>query len=195
MSDRRLPLSTVLIATVLAIAIGGLAAGLIFGGGDDDDGDVATLSDDATQPSLGEAVADPVGNPVPSQSYETFDGDEKALSDYEGKPLVVNFFASWCVPCVQEMPGFEEVHRDLGDDVGFLGLDVRDSAREGQALVARTGVTYDVGRDPSGSLLAQFGGVAMPTTALVDESGTIVKVMSGETSADELRDAIAAELT
>ncbi len=189
---RRVPLGTVVAATLLSVAIAALVAGLLLGVGETDDGaEVVTLDQDLTTvPQLGADAPDTVGTPAPTDPYALFDGGEASVADYAGTPMVVNFFASWCVPCVREMPEFEEVHQELGDEVAFLGIDVQDSVTRGQELVDDTGVTYDVGRDPDGSMLTAFGGVAMPTTVLVDADGTIVHLMSGGTTAGELRDAI-----
>lgn len=194
-AGRRVPLATVVIATLLSLAIAGLVAGLLLGVGEKkDDPNIVTLDNDvASVPSLGEGE-DTVGRPAPTSDYTTFDGEEASVADYAGTPMVVNFFASWCVPCVREMPAFEQVHQDLGDQVAFVGVNVQDSETEGQAIVDDTGITYDVGRDPDGSLLASFGGVAMPTTVLVDADGTIVRVLSGATTAEELRAAIDEDL-
>lgn len=191
-----LPLSTVVVATLLAVVIAALVAGLLLGVGEKDDpaDEVATLEPGITSiPALGSGP-DTVGRAAPTATYTTFDGTEASVADYAGTPLVVNFFASWCVPCVREMPDFEQVHQDLGDEVAFLGMNMQDSVTRGRELVDETGVTYDIGRDPDGSLLAQFGGVAMPTTVLVDADGTIVRVLSGGTTADELRTAIDEDL-
>ena len=192
---RRVPLATVVIATLLSVAIAALVAGLLLGVGEKDDGaTVVTLDPDADNPpALGQAE-DTVGRAAPTTSYETFDGTEASVADYAGTPMVVNFFASWCVPCVREMPDFEEVHQALGDQVAFVGINMQDSVIKGEELVEDTGVTYDIGRDPDGSLLASFGGVAMPTTVLVDADGTIVRVLSGGTTAEELRAAIDEDL-
>lgn len=192
---RRVPLATVVIATLLSVAIAALVAGLLLGFGEKkDDPNVVTLDNDvATVPSLGDGE-DTVGRPAPTSTYTTFDGEEASVADYAGTPMVVNFFASWCVPCVREMPAFEQVHQDVGDQVAFVGVNVQDSATEGADLIEETGITYDVGRDPDGSLLASFGGVAMPTTVLVDADGTIVRVLSGATTAEELRAAIDEDL-
>ena len=192
---RRVPLATVVIATLLSVAIAALVAGLLLGVGEKDDGaTVVTLDPDAENPpALGQAE-DTVGRAAPTTSYETFDGTEASVADYAGTPMVVNFFASWCVPCVREMPDFEEVHQALGDEVAFVGINMQDSVTKGEELVEDTGVTYDIGRDPDGSLLASFGGVAMPTTVLVDADGTIVRVLSGGTTAEELRAAIDEDL-
>ncbi|MGH9137987.1 MAG: TlpA family protein disulfide reductase [Acidimicrobiales bacterium] len=123
-------------------------------------------------------------------SFETLDGGTGSFDQYRGTPLVVNFFASWCVPCLAEMPGFERVHQDLDGEVTFLGINLQDGVEDGQRVVNQTGVTYDIARDPDGSLFQSFGGVAMPTTVFIDADGNVVDLQSGEISADALRDRI-----
>src|SRR5688500_15712234 len=92
-------------------------------------------------PTADEAAA-AAGEPASFDSTFTyFDGSTGSLADYRGKPLVVNFFAAWCVPCVKEMPDFEKVHQERGDEVQFLGFDVRDQLEEGKKIAERTGVT------------------------------------------------------
>jgi cytochrome c biogenesis protein CcmG, thiol:disulfide interchange protein DsbE len=113
-----------------------------------------------------------------------------SLTDLRGTPVVVNFFASWCTPCVEEMPGFEEVHQELGDRVAFVGIDVRDTVSAGEDLVDRTGVTYTIGRDPSGDIFQSLDAVGMPSTFLISADGVIVDSKTGAMDADELRDRI-----
>lgn len=121
-----------------------------------------------------------------SMPFTRFDGTVGSFADYRGRPLVINFFASWCAPCVKEMPDLEAAHRALGDRVAFVGANVGDQLADGQALAQRAGVTYDLVRDPRQELLRAFGGVAMPTTAFVDSSGRIVKVLSKTFTTEEL---------
>jgi len=127
---------------------------------------------------------------VPTRSIRRFDGSTFSMADYRGTPVVVNFFSSTCVPCVKEMPDFERVHRQVGDRVTFLGLDVRDTVEAGRALVERTGVTYDIGLDPDGTLIREFGGTVLPTTVFVLPDGTIADVASGRMEREELQAAI-----
>lgn len=119
-------------------------------------------------------------------TFEMLDGTTASLGDYRGRPLVVNFFASWCVPCLAEMPGFERVHGQLDGEVAFLGMNLQDTVEDGRRVVEVTGVTYDIARDPDGSILESFGGIAMPTTVFVDADGRVVDVHSGEISAGAL---------
>ena len=119
-------------------------------------------------------------------TYQNLDGSRENFADHLGKPLVVNFFASWCAPCVREMPDIEAVHQRYGEKVGFLGLSVRDTVEQTRDLVAQTGVTYPTGRDPAGDLLAEIGGKAMPTTAFIDATGRLRLVQSRTFSAKDL---------
>jgi thiol-disulfide isomerase/thioredoxin len=134
------------------------------------------------------------GDAASGATFERFDGEEVTLADYAGRPLVVNFFANWCPPCVTEMPAFEEVNQQYGDEVAFLGISVNESVEEAQALVDRTGVTYDLAREPQGNLVRELGGVGMPTTVLLTADGEVVEAHTGELSGDELTELIEAEL-
>ena len=81
-------------------------------------------------------------------------GPDHSLGELIGtKPVVLNFFASWCAPCITEMPGFEAVHQSVGDQVTVVGMAYQDSPEHALDTVARTGVTYPTYGDPEGSAL------------------------------------------
>jgi len=130
------------------------------------------------------------GPPVTDRSYETFDGEQTSLSAFEGEPLVVNFWASWCPPCIAEMPEFERVHLARQDEVRFVGLNTQDSLAQAEALVEQTGVTYDLGLDPDGDLFRDFEVISMPSTYFVNAAGAIVHQHAGILSEDQLQDLI-----
>ncbi|MDZ7734431.1 MAG: cytochrome c biogenesis protein CcdA [Acidimicrobiia bacterium] len=82
------------------------------------------------------------GDHLPGDPFVYFDGEEGRLTDFAGhKQIVVNFFASWCGPCVDEMPEFQEVSQEVGDEVTFLGLAVNDRIEDSRRIVEQTGVT------------------------------------------------------
>ena len=175
------------VALGAAVGVAALLAPTGTGGGPAPEMELR-FSDPEEDPAPPSLVGDDLtGQPVPEGSFSMLAGGLGSFADYRGAPLVVNFFASWCVPCVAEMPAFESVHQELGAQVGFLGVNLRDAVGDATALVERTGVTYDVARDPAGELAGALGVVAMPSTVFVSGDGTIVATHAGELSADELR--------
>jgi thiol-disulfide isomerase/thioredoxin len=105
-------------------------------------------------------------------SFKRFDGTTASFATYRGTPLVVNFFSSTCAPCRTEMPALERVHQTLGDDVTFLGLDVQDTVEGGKAFIDTVGITWELGRDPDGTVLQSVvHNVGLPTTIVLDKDG------------------------
>jgi thiol-disulfide isomerase/thioredoxin len=137
---------------------------------------------------------DAAGKLVPTRQYELLAGGLGSLSGHKGRPMVVNFWQSTCVPCRTEMPALEAVHRELGDQVVFVGLDVNEKLQTGRDFVASTGVTYENGRDPSSAFVDAFGVVTYPSTFLVDRDGRIVATHLGAITAAELRALVADKL-
>jgi cytochrome c biogenesis protein CcmG, thiol:disulfide interchange protein DsbE len=135
--------------------------------------------------------AEPVTGPaVPDRAYETLGGGQASLAEHVGEPMVVNFFASWCPPCVAEMPDLERVHLAVQDEVRFVGLNTQDSPTAATELVELTGVSYDIGLDPDGELFRDFEVIAMPSTFFVDADGTIVHRHAGLMTETQLRELV-----
>jgi thiol-disulfide isomerase/thioredoxin len=183
-ASRRLPLPAIVVATALALAAALGVVALLDGGGDAPaagDGDGVAGYELSPAGELPASVAD-------VRLVALDGGDDRALGELLGStPVVVNFFGSWCVPCVDEMPALEAVHQSLGDRVTFVGMANRDTAERALATVAATGVTYPTYDDPDASALTYFGGLAMPTTVFIDASGEVVDVHSGPLTEAELR--------
>ena len=113
---------------------------------------------------------------------------DKKLGQMLGRtPVVVNFFGSWCAPCIREMPGFQRVHTDLGGKVAFVGMAYRDTPKDALATVAKTEVTYPTYADRDDAALTYFGGLEMPTTVFLDKAGKVLDVNNGPLSEKELR--------
>ena len=108
------------------------------------------------------------------------------LGSLRGKPVVVNFWASWCVPCRKEMPDFEAAHQQFGDRVAFLGVNHQDGRTPARDLLRQTGVTYPSGSDPDGKVAADYGLRGMPSTVFISSDGQIVASRTGELSRSEL---------
>jgi peroxiredoxin len=155
----------------------------------------ACSSDSGAAPTTGPSDEAPEARDGTTAGVELvgFDDDEEVvrLADYRGRPLVVNLFASWCPPCVREMPAIERVKQDVADEVAFLGIATNDRVEKARELVEETGITWDVARDPHGEAATTLGAVRMPTTFLIDAEGEIVEAHTGEISEGELRDLLA----
>jgi thiol-disulfide isomerase/thioredoxin len=117
-----------------------------------------------------------------------------AYSTFAQRPLVINFFASWCPNCIHEMPDFELVHQELKGRVAFLGVSQADSRDASVALARQTGISYPTAIDIDGVFFRAAGGLGMPTTILVRPGGEVADVWVGGLDADALRQLIADEL-
>ncbi len=126
----------------------------------------------------GEISAD--GDPLPTDSFELFDGGTATFADFGGKPLVINFWASWCPACVAELPDIQAVHEALGDEVTFLGVANADSRVAAIELADDVGLTYTLADDPKGDLFRSLGLIAMPSTIFVTADGQIQEVFGGQ---------------
>ncbi len=122
--------------------------------------------------------------------YEMLEGGSSTLKTNAGTPVLVNFFANWCKPCVAEMPALEEIHQEYTGRVTFIGFSTQESPEDARKLVAQTGVTYRIARDPDGELSVAFGAIGMPFTALLRPDGSVAARHTGALTADTLRDMI-----
>lgn len=130
------------------------------------------------------------GEPAPEIALPDFDGETVRLTDFEGQSLVVNYWASWCAPCLAEMPGFERLYQQRQGEVAFLGINLTDDPRAAEMVREQTGITYPVARDADGSAFEAFGAFGMPTTVFITPTGEIVELYTGEMSAEALAERI-----
>jgi thiol-disulfide isomerase/thioredoxin len=114
-----------------------------------------------------------------------FAGSPDRIS-HDDRPLVINFFAESCPPCVAEMPAFESVFRSVSDQVDFVGVSEDASAAAGLRIIEATGISYPTAWDADGAVLARFEALGLPTTVFVTAVGDIVDVHTGAFSEDEL---------
>lgn len=125
-------------------------------------------------------------------TFTTYDEEVVPLADLRGGPVLVNFFASTCTPCIKEMPDLEEVHQELGDQVTFLGLAVADRPENAKDLVERTGVTYRTALDPESRVITELAATSfLPTTVLLGADGEVIEAHTGELDADGIRQLLA----
>ena len=132
---------------------------------------------------------DQISEDVLSVSFALNEGRNTTLKELvseKNQPLVVNFWATWCAPCLEELPMFESVHNRIGHEVTFLGINVSDSPTKANELIADAGISYQMGRDPEGNFLVGLGIVGLPATVFIDSEGTIVDVHMGQISDEDL---------
>lgn len=121
--------------------------------------------------------------------------DRVRLADFAGRPVVVNFFASWCTACDAELPGFATVSRELEGRVTFIGVNALETG-DPLLMPERHGITWwplarDIGGRNGSGLHAALGGRGMPITAFYDEAGELLHVDGGAVPEPILRDRLA----
>jgi len=140
-------------------------------------------------------VPAPTATPKPRIAAPDFamlddDGNELRLSDFFGKPIVLNFWASWCGPCKSEMPAFQAAWEQYGEDVHFLMVDMTDGAREtievAKAFIQQQGYTFPVYFDKDNNAAIEYAVMSIPATYLIDEEGILVGQARGALNADGL---------
>ena len=113
-----------------------------------------------------------VGSQVPDLTIRSLDGDVVSLRALKGTPLVINFWASWCVPCRQEAPVLAAAVRRMAGKAQFVGVDIQDTDSAARAYEADVKSPYPVGPAVHGSY-RDFGVTAPPETFFVDRHGTV----------------------
>ncbi|SIR98812.1 TlpA disulfide reductase family protein [Peribacillus simplex] len=116
-----------------------------------------------------------IGAKAPNFSLNTLDGKQVELSDYKGKKVMLNFWATWCPPCKKEMPDMEEYAQQAGDDVVVLAVNI-DPENDVQAFVEENGITFTIPLDSQSAknpVNERYKILSIPTTYFIDKEGII----------------------
>lgn len=146
-----------------------------------------SLSDNSSEQSAEKIVA-------PDFTVYDIDGNPVHLSDFKGKPVVLNFWASWCGPCKMEMPDFNEKYLELGEDINFIMVNSTDGSREtveiASEFIKSTGYSFPVYYDNDSDASMKYGVYSLPTTFFIDADGNFVTYATGAISGDILQKGI-----
>ncbi len=141
---------------------------------------------------LGTSALLRVGKPAPEFSLKTLDGaGTVSLMQLRGKRVLINFWASWCAPCIEETPALIEAYRQLNDpNVAFVAIGLQDDLSNLKKFAAANGVPYLVVSDVDGAVGDAYAVRGLPTTILVDSSGVVQNIVSGPVQRDKVVDLI-----
>ena len=135
---------------------------------------------------------EPVPEKVSAPDFTVYDadGNEVHLSDYVGKPIVLNFWASWCGPCQMEMPDFHEKYLELGEEVNFLMINMttgRETQESAMSFIEESQYTFPVFYDTESSAAMAYGAYSLPTTYFIDADGYAIAQATGAIDAATLQ--------
>jgi thiol-disulfide isomerase/thioredoxin len=126
--------------------------------------------------------------------FELLEGETATIGTFLDRPVVLNFFASWCTPCISEMPALESVHQQRAD-IAFVGLAYNDTPTRAREIVADTGVTYVTGVDPGSAIGNAYEILGMPTTLFITADEEVVYQHTGGLTAEQVIEHINTHLT
>ena len=133
-------------------------------------------SDDAPQ----------INAPAPDFELKSLTGEKKHLADYQGKVVVLNFWATWCGPCKDEMPFFQEIYERYGSEIAVLAVNNQETVDKVSPFVEELGLTYEILMDNDGSVATQYQVIGFPTTYFIDPNGIIKFLHVGVLTEEQL---------
>lgn len=126
------------------------------------------------------------GNKAPDFTAELIDGSTVTLSDFKGKPVIINFWATWCGPCVKEMPAFERLKENYGDEIGILAVNCGEDADTIKDFADANGYTFPIVLDEEYQVSMLYPTNSIPYTVVIDGNGKVTHVSSGAVDADTM---------
>jgi len=120
-----------------------------------------------------------VGDPIRDFTAKLVDGNSFTLSEQEGKVVLMNFWATWCGPCVKEMPAFDMLLEEYGDQISILAVSCDTDAQAAKDFLEEEGFGFPAVLDPMGSIQSLYPTDGIPYSVLIDQEGTVVETVLG----------------
>ncbi|MGH3032751.1 MAG: TlpA family protein disulfide reductase [Gaiellaceae bacterium] len=124
--------------------------------------------------------------PAPELEGEVLVPPPVTLAELRGTPVVINFWASWCVPCREEAPHLARFDREMKERARLVGVDFQDVKSDALAFIREFGWRFPNRSDLNGALASRYGLVGLPTTYVVDADGRVAKALSSEQTFESL---------
>ena len=160
--NTKTPIGATVVTAVVVIAVTAFIGFLVWGLSSSSGGAIST------------------GEPVPTATLPTLPpGGEGSLSDYRGQWVLLNVWASWCVPCRDESPALDRFERENRNRISVLGIDTRDLTDDALAFIEEFDITYDQLRDADGEYADDLQTTGVPESFLVDPDGNLVAHFAG----------------
>src|SRR3989338_5436512 len=132
-----------------------------------------------------------IGKIAPDFELETLEGKKAKLSDYRGKKVILNFWASLCPPCREEMPEFQRIYSENKDKLVVVGVNLEENRENAEAFIEKLGIAFPILLDPNSQVKDMYNVFTQPVTYFIDESGKIVDKKFGPLTSEEIDEKIA----
>lgn len=124
------------------------------------------------------------GDVAPDFTVDTVDGNSFTLSEQKGKVVLLNFWATWCGPCVGEMPAFEKLYNEYGEKAVILAVDCAEDKNTVNQFISDKGYTFPVAYDVAGDVTIKYPASGIPYTLVIGKDGIVKKIFLGADEAD-----------
>ncbi|MCS7056555.1 MAG: TlpA family protein disulfide reductase [Thermoflexales bacterium] len=176
-NKRPFPISLIVLSAVAALVGIGLAVLILSSSAAQQAGLPVLVSSSSSSRSLLRE-----GAPAPEFTLKTLDGRPVALADLRGKTTLINFWASWCPPCLEETPALIAAYEELkqaNPNIEFIGIGTNDDSANLKRFAENNRIPYIIVEDPDGKVSDAYGVLGMPTTVFVDERGIVRRIWNG----------------
>jgi len=132
-----------------------------------------------------------IGKTAPDFELRDLSGKNTKLSDFRGKNIILNFWASWCPPCREEMPEFQRIYTENAENLVVIGVNLQESKENAESFVKKLGITFPILLDPNAQVKDMYNVFTQPVTYFIDSNGKIIDKKFGPLTREEIDEKIA----